>query len=517
MPAATLMIQGTASSVGKSVMVAGLCRLFARRGLRVAPFKSQNMSLNAGVTVEGLEIGRAQMAQAEAARVQPRVDMNPILLKPEGDDRSQVVLRGRAIGSLTAREYFARREEFSDAVAESLASLRSEFDLIVIEGAGSPAEINLRHCDIVNMHVAHLADAPVLLVGDIDRGGVFASLVGTLDLLDADDRARVKGLIINRFRGDASLLTDGLSFLEDRTGLPVLGVVPYVHDLGIAEEDAVSVEARTRRVAPPDHLDIVVVAYPQMSNFDDMLPLEREPGVIVRYVRDPADAGRPDLLVLPGAKQTLPALLWLRRNGWVGLIARRVADRLPVLGICGGCQILSRRIDDPEGVESDCVSGEGLGYLPLAFEMRGEKRTTRVRARLASPGFWSPAGGTPVECEGYEIHVGKGSADPASSPAFQILSRNGTALNEPDGAVAGDGAVVGTMIHGLFAGVSLRHALLRSLRDRADRPVAWLETAGDAAERPPDPYDRLADTLESHLDLPALNRLLRPSIMKAPA
>lgn len=516
MSAATLMIQGTASSVGKSVLVAGLCRLFARRGLRVAPFKSQNMSLNAGVTVEGLEIGRAQMAQAEAARVLPRVDMNPILLKPEGDDRSQVILRGRAIGSLTAREYFARRDEFREVIADCFASLRSVFDLIIIEGAGSPAEINLRHCDLVNMHVAHLAAAPVLLVGDIDRGGVFASLVGTLDLLDAEDRARVKGLIINRFRGDASLLTDGLTFLEERTGLPVLGVVPYVHDLGIAEEDAVSVEARARRVAPPDHLDIAVVAYPQMSNFDDVLPLEREPGVTVRYVREPADAGRPDLLILPGAKQTLPALLWLRRSGWEPVIARRIAERRPVLGICGGCQILSQRIDDPEGIESDCVSGEGLGYLPLAFEMRGEKRTTRVRARIAMRGLFAPSGVGPIEAEGYEIHVGRVSGEPAANPAFEIVSRNGAALNEPDGAAALEGCVVGTMIHGLFAGSSLRHALLHSLRERAGRPVAGSANS-DKREALSDPYDRLADVLESHLDLPALNRLLSPSIMKTSA
>ncbi len=519
--AATLMIQGTASSVGKSVLVAGLCRMFARRGLRVAPFKSQNMSLNAGVTMEGLEIGRAQMAQAEAALTMPRVDMNPILMKPEGDNRSQIILRGRSIGSMTAREYFDRHDEFCDVLAESLATLRSEFDLVIIEGAGSPAEINLQHCDLVNMHVARVADAPVLLAGDIDRGGVFAALVGTLDLLEPRDRERVKGLIINRFRGDASLLTDGLSFLENRTGLPVLGVVPYVHDIGIAEEDGVSIEARSRRHAPPDHLDIAVVAYPQLSNFDDFLPLEREVGVTVRYLRHPEEASSADLLILPGAKQSLPALQWLRERGWDREIVRRIETGRPVLGICGGCQMLSCSIKDPEGRESSIRSAEGLGYLPLSFEMNGSKRTTRVRARFSGAGFIAVGASQSIDCEGYEIHLGKvqgAGAEGGVSPSdfqstFKLLSRNGEPVAETDGAVARDGLVVGTMIHGLFVNRGFRRCLLNSLLQRAGRPIAGSDEDRIGSELQIDPYDRWADVLEEHLDLRTLNGLLPESMM----
>ena len=324
MLARTLMVQGTASSVGKSLLVAALCRLFRQDGYDVAPFKSQNMALNSAVTPDGLEIGRAQAVQAEAAGLAASVDMNPILLKPEGPQRSQVVVLGRPQATLSAREYQDYKPELQSVVAGSLERLRRRHQLVIIEGAGSPAEINLKARDLVNMHVARLADAPVLLVGDIDRGGVFAALVGTLELLEPDERARVAALVINNFRGDLGLLEPGLDFIRQRTGKPVLGVVPHVPRLRIADEDSVSLETRRARRRPSRaELDIVVVRFPQMSNYDDVLELEHECGVTVRFAQEPAELRGADLLILPGSKSTLSDLGWLRRSGLSAQIARQ--------------------------------------------------------------------------------------------------------------------------------------------------------------------------------------------------
>jgi len=343
--APTLMIQGTASSVGKSLLVTALCRFFRREGVRVAPFKSQNMALNSAVTPDGFEIGRAQAVQAEAAGLEPAVEMNPILLKPEGESRAQVVVMGKPIGSMPALDYHAHKPRLKAIIADCLDKLRRQYELVIIEGAGSPAEINLKDRDIVNMHVARVADAPVLLVGDIDRGGVFAAFIGTLELLEPDERERVAAFIVNKFRGDVALLQPGLDFLTQRTGKPVLGVVPYVAKLRIADEDSVSLEDRVGRKRPGrEQLDIAVVRLPRISNYDDVEALEHESGVVVRFVERPEEARGADLVILPGSKHTCSDLAWLRSTGIGHVIEERAQSSQPVLGICGGCQMLGEVI-----------------------------------------------------------------------------------------------------------------------------------------------------------------------------
>lgn len=505
MTARTLMVQGTASSVGKSLMVTALCRMFHRAGLRVAPFKSQNMALNSAVSDDGLEIGRAQAVQAEAAGVASCVDMNPILLKPEGDRRSQVVVLGKPIGSMTAVEYHEYKPRLSQVIAESLARLRSSFDLVVIEGAGSPAEINLKARDIVNMHVAKLADAPVVLVGDIDRGGVFASFVGTIALLEEDERARVAAFLVNKFRGDVALLQPGLDFLTARTGTPVLGVVPHVPNLRIADEDSVSLDHRaTRRRAGPDELDIAVVRLPRISNYDDVEPLEHEPGVVVRFVEHPGELAGADLVIIPGSKHTVADLAWVRARGLADVVLARAAAREPVLGLCGGCQMLGEVIEDPYGIESSEPHVTALGVLPLVTRFAREKRTARVRARVRGPSFLSDGCGLDEDVTGYEIHMGMVEARGPSVPALEIRARNDRATLAVDGAIAGDGAVVGTMVHGLFENDALRARTLGALRARrglAPRAVARIPTK--QAE-----YDRLEAAVRDHIDGNLLRRIV---------
>jgi adenosylcobyric acid synthase len=500
MTARTIMVQGTASSVGKSIVTAALCRLFRQEGLRVAPFKSQNMALNAFVTPDGGEIGRAQAVQAMAARVVPTVDMNPILLKPEGDARSQVVVLGKPIGSLGAVEYHARKPELREVVAGSLSRLRASHDVIVIEGAGSPAEINLKSRDIVNMFVAELADAPVLLVGDIDRGGVFAAFVGTLELLEPKERARIAAFVVNKFRGDIKLLEPGLDFLRERTGVPVLGVFPYLQRLRVADEDSVSLDDRRgRRRAGPTEIDIAVVRLPRISNYDDFQPLEHEPGVVVRFVEHANELDGADLVVLPGTKSTLPDLAWLRQTG-IGVAVVEHAKRGGlVLGVCGGCQMLGTTIADPHRIESDDERGEGLGLLELATEFGREKRVTQLRARAARRSFLASADTDTIV--GYEIHMGRIARASGCEGAFVVTQRNGRADDDVDGALSADGAVVGTMIHGLFENEGARRALLATLRARRGLPA---EAAGPAHAGAPDEFDRLADTVRANVDMKML-------------
>lgn len=503
--APTLMVQGTASSAGKSLLVTALCRFFRRNGVRVAPFKSQNMALNSAVTAEGLEIGRAQAVQAEASGILSHVDMNPILLKPEGDRRSQVVVLGKPIGSMTASEYHEYKPRLSTVIAESLTRLRADYDLVVIEGAGSPAEINLKARDIVNMHVAKLADAPVLLVGDIDRGGVFASFVGTMELLDPDERARVAAFVVNKFRGDLALLKPGLNFLTERTGKPVLGVLPYIPNLRIADEDSVSLEARMSRRRPSQHeLDIVVVRLPRISNYDDVEALEHEAGVVVRFVEQPDEVCGADLVILPGSKNSVADLAWLRASGNAGAVEARAREGQPVLGICGGCQMLGELIDDPHGVESTETQVRGLGILALWTHFEREKVTAQVLAKVLSPSFLTD--GLPLEedLSGYEIHMGR--VEPKNWPAspFQIQSRNGRMAVRSDGAISGDGMVVGTMLHGLFANEGIRARTLSFLRRRKglSEPASIQHIPSAQAE-----YDRLEAAVHEHLDCELLWRL----------
>jgi adenosylcobyric acid synthase len=502
----TVMVQGTASSVGKSLLVTGLCRLLHRSGLRVAPFKSQNMALNAHVTLDGGEIGRAQAVQAEAAGVIATVDMNPILLKPEGDARSQVVVLGRSVGSMSAREYHEHKPDLRRIIAECLQRLRANHDVVVIEGAGSPAEINLRERDIVNMHVARIADAPVLLVGDIDRGGVFAAIVGTMELLEPDERARVAGFVINKFRGDITLLRPGLEFLEKRTGVPVVGVVPYVPRLRIADEDSVSLDARRRRgPVGPDDLEVAVVCLPRISNYDDVQALEHEPGVVVRFVERAEDIARADLVIVPGTKSTMADLAWLRESGLAAALTRRARREEPVIGICGGCEILGERIEDPDRVESTESAAEGLGLLPIRTHFGRSKTTARVVARSAGRGFFGGDISRSARFEGYEIHMGRIATTRSEVAAFEITERGGRRECTDDGAVDASGAVVGTMIHGLLEDNELRSTILRALRRR--RGLTEPTSAAPMPTRD-DEYNRLADAVGESLNADWLDQVL---------
>lgn len=503
--APAIMVQGTASSTGKSLLVTALCRFFRREGLRVAPFKSQNMALNSAVTVDGLEIGRAQAVQAEASGVVACVDMNPILLKPEGDRRSQVVVQGKPIGSMTAVEYHAYKPHLMPVIEESLTRLRSNYDLVVIEGAGSPAEINLKDRDIVNMHVAKLADAPVLLVGDIDRGGVFAAFVGTMELLDPDERGRVAAFVVNKFRGDVALLKPGIDFLTERTGKPVLGIVPYLHGLRIADEDSVSLDdRRTRRRPSQQELDIVVVRVPRLSNYDDVEALEHEPGVAVRFVEQPDEIQDADLVILPGSKSTVSDLAWLRASGIAGAIEARARKGRPLLGICGGCQMLGEVIDDPHGVESTETQVRGLGLLALRTHFGREKITAQVRARVVRPSFLTNHAMMEGDVTGYEIHMGIVELENGQASPFEIQSRNGVPGTRAEGAIGGDGAVVGTMLHGLFENDAIRSRTLAGLRRRKGLPERSLSQGIPSKQAE---YDRLEAAMREHIDCELLWRL----------
>ncbi len=503
MTAPALMVQGTASSVGKSLLVTALCRFFRREGIRVVPFKSQNMALNSAVTPDGFEIGRAQAVQAEAAGLAPAVEMNPILLKPEGDRRSQVVVMGRPIGSMTWGQYNEHKPHLQGVIADCLATLKSRYDLVLIEGAGSPAEINLKSRDIVNMHVARVADAPVLLVGDIDRGGVFASFVGTLELLEPDERERIAAFVVNKFRGDVALLQPGLDFLSERTRKPVLGVVPYVQRLRIADEDSVSLEDRAGRRRPGrDQLDIVVVRLPRISNYDDVEALEHSPGVVVRFAERPEEVRGADLVILPGSKNTVSDLAWLRASGIAKVIGERAAAREPVLGVCGGCQMLGQAIHDPLGVESTEPHVAGLGLLPLETRFEREKTTAQVVARIAGGSFLADPG---IEVNGYEIHMGVVEQTSSCTSAFELVSRNGSSVQVLDGAVDTTGSVVGTMLHGIFENEPLRSAVLDRLRQR--RGLAAPASDGVSAKEAE--YDRLEQAMRASIDLDLLWKLSR--------
>jgi adenosylcobyric acid synthase len=442
--AKTVMIQGTASSVGKSLIVAALCRIFRDQGLSVAPFKSQNMALNSYVTPDGGEIGRAQAVQAEAAGIEPTVEMNPILLKPEPEMRSQVVLLGKPIGSMHWSDYCAMMPSLQETIRTCIETLRASHDLVVIEGAGSPAEINLRRCDIANMHVAKVANAPVILAGDIDKGGVFAQLVGTMELLEPAERKRVAGFLINKFRGEVALLKGGLDFLQARCGIPVLGVIPWISRLRIADEDSVPLQSRTRRLQSASELYLAVVKLPFISNYDDFLALEHEPGVHLRFIDDIDDLEGADLVIIPGTKSSVSDLAWMRREGFASAIIARAERGGLVLGICGGCQMLGETIEDPHAVESREPLARGLGLLPLRTRFEKGKTTARVVARPNAR--WFAADGFAPEITGYEIHMGSVTLTDSAQPAFTIISRNGDTALHADGAVSSAGNTVGTML-----------------------------------------------------------------------
>jgi len=501
MIAKTLMVQGTASSVGKSTLVTALCRIFRQDGWKVAPFKAQNMSLNSFVTSDGGEIGRAQAVQAEAAGIEATVAMNPVLLKPEADNRSQVVVLGRPWGSLPALDYYAMRARLWKTITASLESLLERYELVVIEGAGSPAEINLKESDMVNMRVALHSAAPVLLAADIDRGGVFASLVGTLELLDEVERDRVKGFVINKFRGDLSLLAPGLQWLEERTGIPVAGVVPYDHEIRIAEEDSLSMQRRRAMSAKKDFvLDIAVIGLRHISNFDDFDPLEQEEGVRLRYVECDQPLGDPDLIIIPGTKSTMADLAELKERGLARKIAERASRGAPVMGICGGYQMLGREILDPHGVESPATRAMGLGLLPVTTTFFRSKTTHQIRGKVAlAGGLLRNALNLPVE--GYEIHMGQGEEPDRRAP-FTIDERSRRPCRAMDGSLNASGTVLGTYLHGLFHNGELRRSILSEL---AARKGAVFNPTGQIKTREQE-YARLAALVRRSLDMNLLYR-----------
>ena len=483
-----IMIQGTMSGVGKSLLTAALCRIFLQDGMHPAPFKSQNMALNSFITRDGLEMGRAQAVQAMAAGLEPDVRMNPVLLKPSSDTGSQVVLLGKVQGEYAARDYFARKKSLVPAILAAYSGLAADHDPIVIEGAGSPAEINLKQDDIVNMGLAELVDAPVLLVGDIDRGGVFAQLVGTMELLESRERARVAGLIINKFRGDPSLLADGVHMLTARTGVPVLGVIPYT-PVDIDDEDSMS--PRLDRRDQTAAVDIAVIRLPRISNFTDFAPLEHHPSLSVRYVTSPENLGNPDLVILPGTKSTAADLLWMRQNGLERAVCRLAGSGTPVLGVCGGYQMLGAVLRDPLGIEGGGTLA-GMGLLPCETEFTPEKRRVRVTARTMT----APLEGALLQ--GYEIHMGRTTRRGAAP--FCALSGGGE-----DGAVSGH--VFGTYLHGLFDTGELTGRLAAWLLSRKglDGSEAFGERHDSYQSRQ---LDLLADTVRAHLDLASVRRIM---------
>ena len=490
------MVMGTASDVGKSVVVTGLCRLLARAGVRVAPFKSQNMSNNAAVCRGGGEIGRAQAVQAEAAGLEATVDMNPVLLKPEGENSCQVVIGGRARFQMTTRDHSYYRERAWPEIVASYNRLAAQFELIIVEGAGGAAEVNLRDRDVANWRVAELADAPVLIAADIDKGGALAALVGTVYLLSPSERSRVKGLIINKFRGDAGLLADGLRIIEDRTGVPVLGILPYVGDLDIPQEDSASLKTGTT-VQDQRPISVGVVRFPGISNHTDFEPLAREPDVDLQYFDRPERVGHVDILCLPGSKNTIADLHWLRECGWDGRISAHYRGGGSIVGICGGYQMLGHVIGDPYHVESSASAASGLGMLEIETVFAAEKITATVSAIDLS---------SRLEISGYEIHCGR-VIRLDQNPAFRIRERKGRSVDEPEGARSDDGRVLGTSIHGLFDEPRFRRHYLNQIREQ--KGLTRLDTSGcgDAKSARMCAYDRFADLLANNLDISSVAAL----------
>ncbi len=470
-----IMFQGTASHVGKSILTTALCRIFFQEGKRVAPFKAQNMALNSFVTADGLEMGRAQVAQAEAANLAPRVEMNPVLLKPTGNQTSQVIINGKPIGVMSAAAYHGGYSlKAFDAVKSALAKLSAEFDTIVIEGAGSPAEVNLKANDIVNMRVAKYLNAPVILVADIDRGGALAAIVGTLELLDEDERDLVKGIVINKFRGDVNLFTPAVNFLENKTGKPVLGVLPYIEKLGIDDEDSVSLDDKT---ASGGEISIAVIRLNKLSNFTDFDSLAGEPDVNLFYAKAPAELASADLIIIPGSKNTSEDLIWLRENNFVAQILAK-----PVIGICGGFQMLGRKIFDPARTESAHVELDGLNLLPLETTFAAEKFTSQVTIDADFEFL-----GSHIHAEnltGYEIHAGVTNAE----------------------KIVAAGNVFGTYIHGIFDDDNFRRQIVNAIRRKKNLPPREI-TRNLRAERQKN-YERLAKIVRENLNMNLLRKIM---------
>ena len=496
MTAKPIMIQGTMSGAGKSLLTAGLCRVFAQDGYKVAPFKSQNMALNSAITATGAEMGRAQVVQAEAAGVPPESAMNPILLKPTTDVGSQVIVNGQVLGTMSAREYFAFKHTLVPEIMRAYNDLASRFDIIVIEGAGSPAEVNLKDGDIVNMGMAKMAKSPVLLVGDIDRGGVFAQLLGTLMLLDDDERRLCKALVVNKFRGDKSILEPGLDILRERSGLPIAGVVPYTQ-LDIDDEDSLSDRLAVR--SGTALVDIAVIRLPRISNFTDFIALAAIDGVGVRYVQRASELRNPDLIILPGTKSTLADLKWLRESGLEAAILKRAAVGTPIFGVCGGYQMLGQEVADPTGAEGGGTF-RGMGLLPMCTVFEPAKRQTRARGSIAVLGGPLAAlSGMPVE--GYEIHMG--ATTPLGGAPVCHLETQGVMVE--DGCCSG--SVYGSYLHGIFDSRECAQALVDALLAAKGIEPGELQ-ALDMHAYKESQYDMLAQTLREHMDMQLIYNIL---------
>ena len=486
--AKNIMIQGTMSNAGKSLLAAGLCRIFKQDGYRVAPFKSQNMALNSFISKDGAEMGRAQVVQAEAAGIAPDVRMNPILLKPTTDVGSQVIVNGQVQGNMRAMEYYKRKREFIPAVMEAYNSLAEDYDIIVIEGAGSPAEINLKATDIVNMGLAELVDAPVLLVGDIDRGGVFAQLYGTIALLEPQEQKRIKGTIVNKFRGDRAILQPGIDILEKICGVPVAGVIPYTH-VDIDDEDSLSTRFQTGDSRKD--IDIAVIKLPRISNFTDVSPLERFESVSVRYIERPDQLHQPDMILLPGTKSTIADLLWLRQSGLEAAICQQAARGCTIFGICGGYQMLGTSIRDPLGVEAAGVTEvKGMGLLPMDTVFQGEKvqqQTSGVFGEI--PGVLHSLSG--LAYTGYEIHMGR-----SQQKLAPLVNRDN---------------VYGSYIHGIFDGEGIAQAVIRDLAAKKGIDLGKLD-AFDPERYKQEQYDKLADAVRGGLDMEFIYKVLNREV-----
>jgi adenosylcobyric acid synthase len=507
----SIMLQGTGSHVGKSVLVAALCRIFRQEGFQVAPFKSQNMALNSFVTKAGGEMGRAQVVQAEAAGIEPNVDMNPILLKPTGQASSQVIVLGKPIGNISARKYHGEwTSQAMDIIMGAWERLCAQYELLVIEGAGSPAEVNLKESEVVNMRIAKATKSPVILIGDIDKGGVLASLVGTLELLDPDERDLVAGFIINKFRGDVSLFQPAIEFLEQKTGKPVLGVVPYFQDFKVQEEDSqtdLCGNARPGLEQNMQKVEVAVIRLPYISNFTDFDALGDEADVYLRYVGRDQSLGTPDLVVIPGSKNTIEDMVYIQQMGLAEQIQALHSQGTPVIGICGGYQMLGMEIRDPLATESSIPFIKGLGLLDLVTTFEPEKVTCQVSA-LIQEGGCLLQGLTGTKVNGYEIHMGRSELGSCAKPPFTVIERSGVEVNCPDGALNSEGTVLGTYLHGIFDNDGFRRHLLNVLRIKKGlEPINEAQELSVLEQRNRD-YDKLAQVVRDSLNMDLLREII---------
>ncbi len=500
-----IMFQGTASNVGKSFIAAAFCRIFHQDGLRVIPFKSQNMALNSYVTKEGLEMGRAQVFQAEAAGILPSVQMNPILLKPHTNQKSQVIINGKVYGNMDAKEYQEFTPQLLETIQKIYKEISSQYDIVVIEGAGSPAEINLKDNDIVNMGMAKVADAPVILIGDIDRGGVFASLVGTIMLLSEEERERIKGVIINKFRGDIKLLEPGIKMLEDMIHIPVLGVLPYMN---VFMEDEDSLTARFNKTHAVTTVSIEVVCLPYISNFTDFSIFETQEDVSIRYITRGKCIGDPDMLIIPGSKNTMEDILYLRESGLMEQIKRFAKKGKLVVGLCGGYQMLGKKLWDPKGIETGIHELEGLGLLDIETSFDTEKVTTQVSGRIQNnlPGYLKDLGGKKIT--GYEIHMGTTTFGKDIIPLLAIEEKLGKKVSFIEGCTNKEGNIIGTYLHGFFDEVDFMRSLLNTLREKKglDKKHTTVTSLDEFKNRE---YDKLAKIVRQNVDLETIYKWIR--------